>query len=279
MPKVKRHAAPEPSFVDEDVSVSSVVFGLAMIVALIVAAAALMGGSLSKAENRLANTSDGLARSLGVSVSSVRVVGLEHDPVLEADVRAAAMVEPGETMFRADPHRVRARVLGTRQVVNVRVLRLWPDQIVIMADPAEPLALHQRGQDWAVIDTLGQAMAGVDAEDYTHLPRLAGNGAPQAAMELLVHFDQAPELASQVVLAERVDSRRWNLHLDGGSVVLLPRDAGMGGALHTLGRLIRTAPAAAEHAARLDMRDANRAYILPAERPSSPTTRLSGSEA
>ncbi|MEM9740575.1 MAG: cell division protein FtsQ/DivIB [Pseudomonadota bacterium] len=269
MPKVKRHAAPDPSFADEDVSVASVVFGLAMILALIVAAAALMGGSLSQVESRMANTSDAVARSLGVGVSTVRVVGLERDPIVESDVRSAAMIEPGENMFRADPHAIKTRVEATRKVVNVKVHRLWPDQVVIMADPAQPMALHHNGDDWLVIDTLGREMAEASPSDFTHLPRIAGEGAEAAAFELLVHLDVVPELSSRIVFAERVAARRWDLHLNGGAVAMLPRDGDLGDALATLVELDTALPNVAARTHRIDLRSKARVFVTPVSLPTA----------
>ena len=267
MPKVKRHAPPQPSFADEDVSVASVLFGLAMIVALIVAAAAFMGGSLSQVENRMANTTDAIARSLGVCVATVRVVGLERDPIVEADVRSAATIEPGENMFRADPHAIRARVEATRKVVNVRVHRLWPDQVVIMADPAEPLALLHTGEGWSVIDTLGRQMPEVSAADFADLPRVAGEGAETAAVELLVHLDAVPGFAPDILYAERIAARRWDLHLRGGARAMLPRDADLGAALARLAELDAEIPTLAARARQVDLRSRSQVFVAPAAEP------------
>lgn len=263
MSKVKRHAHPQPSFADEDVSIASVLFGLAMIVALIVAAAAFMGGSLSQVENRMANTTDAVARSVGIGVATVRVVGLENDPLVESDVRSAAMIEPGENMFRADPHAIRARVEATRKVVNVRVHRLWPDQVVIMADPAEPLALLHTGNGWSVIDTLGRQMPEVSSADFAHLPRIAGVGAETAAIELLVHLDAVPGLAEDILYAERIAERRWDLHLRGGARAMLPRDADMGVALARLAELDAEVPAWAARTRQVDLRSRSQVFVTP----------------
>lgn len=267
MPKVKRHAAPEPSFADEDVSIVSVLFGLAMIVALIVAAAAFMGGSLSQVENRMANTTDALARSVGIGVTTVRVVGLERDPLVETDVRSAAMIEPGENMFRADPHAIRARVEATRKVVNVRVHRLWPDQVVIMADPAEPMALLRTSDGWGVIDMLGRQMPEVTPAEVADLPRVAGEDAESAAMELLVHLEPFPELAADLLYAERIASRRWDLHLRGGARAMMPRDGDLGAALARLAALDAQIPALAARTQQVDLRSRSQVFVTPASGP------------
>ncbi|MCI4645607.1 MAG: FtsQ-type POTRA domain-containing protein [Hyphomonadaceae bacterium] len=264
--KTKRHAEPAPSFADEDVSVSSVLFGLVMIAALVVAAAAFMGGSLNQLESKVANTTDSMARSVGLAVTSVSVIGLDHDPVLKSDVRAAAMVEPGENMFRADPHAIRARVEATRKVVNVRVHRLWPDQIVVMVDPAEPMALYHDGEDWAVIDTLGRTMD-IAPADYAGLPRLTGTGADAAALDLVVQLDLVPELRDGLLYAERVAERRWNLHMQGGTVALMPRDGALGDALVRLDTLQFQTGIADRGLARVDLRQDGPVYLTPAAHP------------
>jgi len=85
---------------EEEVRVSSVLFGLAILTALIVAAAAWMGGSLSQVERRVGHMMDSSARSLGLAVQYVSVEGVPED--LAEQIRFAALVEPGENMFRAD---------------------------------------------------------------------------------------------------------------------------------------------------------------------------------
>lgn len=261
MPKMKR-PPPPPIHQEEKASVTSIIVGLVMIAALVVATAAFMGGSLSRLEGRMANTFDAAARSTGLAVETVTIVGLEADPVLARDIRASAMIEPGENMLRADPHAIRARVQATRRVVNVRVHRLWPDQIVIIADPAQPVALFFKGESWAVVDALGREMEGVRAEDHAALPRLAGHGAPQAAPLLAAALRDWPGVAGELAYAERIAARRWDLHLQSGQRVRLPLDSELAPALARLDRLDRATPAAAR-AEILDLRQDGRVYVTP----------------
>lgn len=192
MPKITRNETVpkrrrEPvTFVDEvtgeEVRVSSVLFGLVMLIAIVVALAAWMGGSMSQIENRFAGFMDDSARMAGVAVNEVAVLGLEQDPALQQEVRDAAMIEPGENMFRADPYIIRRRVESTHKVLNVRVHRLWPDQVVIIADAAEPVALWHDGTEWTVVDGLGRVIPDEHADDHPDLVRIAGHGAPEAAL-------------------------------------------------------------------------------------------------
>lgn len=245
----------------EDVSVSSVIFGLMMVTALIVAAAAWMGGSLSKVEIRFANAVDGVARTVGLSVDSVSVVGVEGE--LADTVRLAAMVEPGENMFRADPHLIKRRVEATKRVVNVSVYRLWPDQIQIYAYPAEPVALWSNGKSWIVVDSLGREMTGLPAERYASLPKLNGEGGAKAAPSLTRALAKAPALSSRLQLATRINDRRWNLVLDNGAVVRLPVDSKIDNSLQRLTALHTAERLLDQSVISIDMRVADRVFIKP----------------
>ena len=122
MPRAKgKKKAPEPEIYLERTQISSVIFGLVMVVAMIVAGAAMLGGSLSQMGQRWGSAMDGVSRAIGLSVDTVEVIGLEHVPAVARQIKASAMVEPGENMFRADPHLIQRRVEDTRLVANVRV--------------------------------------------------------------------------------------------------------------------------------------------------------------
>ena len=259
----RRRKQAEPEYLPEpEVRLSSVLFGLAMLVAIIVAGAAWMGGSLSKMETRFANSVDGMARGMGLSVRQVSVHGLEQDPELSRLVREAAMIEPGENMFRADPHLIRRRVEATRQVLNVRVHRLWPDQILILADAAEPTALWTDGKSWAVIDSLGRPMPGLRPEDYASLVKLVGTDGAGAAPVFVAALERhAPGLNRRIVSARRIESRRWDVLFDTGVLVRLPRDDALDMALTRLNQLEAGSQLLERPLGLVDLRLADRIFI------------------
>ena len=275
MPKVNRNqSVPSRSrrrpatIVDEstgeEIRVSSILFGLVMLIAIIVATAAWMGGSLSQIETRFGGFMDDTARMAGVSVNDVSVLGLEQNPALADDVRAAAMIEPGENMFRADPKLIRHRVEATRKVLNVRVHRLWPGQIVIIADAAEPVALWHDGKEWTVVDGLGRILPDANADDHKTLVRLAGRGAPLAAPALVKALKDAPEVAARLAIATRVADRRWDVRLVNGATVRLPEDTGMENALARLTKLQTRTALLQRPVTMIDLRNKGRVYLSPA---------------
>lgn len=276
MPKIERNQTvpsgrrrQPATFVDEttgeEVRVSSVIFGIVMLIAILVATAAWMGGSMSQIGSRFGGFLDDTARLVGVDVRQVTVIGLETNPSLADEVRAAAMIEPGENMFRADPHLIQRRVEATKKVLNVRVHRLWPGQLVILADAADPVALWHDGREWKVVDGLGRLIPNASAEDHGHLLRLAGVGAPQAAPQLTRALAEAPDLDGRVAVATRVGDRRWDMRFVSGVTVRLPEDDALESALDRLATLqVRTA-LTQRPLDLIDLRSESRVYLRASE--------------
>ena len=264
MPRAKgKQKAPEPDIVMERTHISSVMFGLVMVVALIVAGAALLGGSLSQMGKRWGSAMDGVSRSVGLSVDNVEVIGLEHVPAVARQIRTAAMIEPGENMFRADPHIIRRRVEDTQLVAKVRVYRLWPDTVMIYATAAEPTALWNDGERWAVVDSFGRLMPKARAGDHKELVKSVGVGGPEAVPALEKAFALAPTLRQETEYAQRVAGRRWDLVLRSGAVVKLPMDESLVDGLHHFSDLEAAAELARRPLSVIDLRVEGRVFLTP----------------
>lgn len=264
MPRAKgKKSAPEPEMILERTQISSVIFGLVMVVALIVAGAAMLGGSLSQIGKRWGSAMDGASRSIGLSVDTVEVIGLEHVPAVARQVKASAMIEPGENMFRADPHLIRRRVEDTYLVTKVRVYRLWPDTVMIYAHAVEPTALWNDGERWAVVDSLGRLMPSARATDYLLLPKAVGAGGPEAVPVLEKAFSIAPELRAEVDHARRVAGRRWDLVLKSGAVLKLPTDERLAASLLFFSSVEPMAELTRRPVSIIDLRVAGRVFLTP----------------
>lgn len=247
---------------EQEVRASSVLFGLAILMALIVAAAAWMGGSLSQLERRAGNFMDASARSLGLAVQYVSVEGVSED--IADQVRFAALVEPGENMFRADPYTLRKRIEDTRLVQNVQVHRFWPDHILVLADPVQPIALWKTGEDWAVVDGLGRVVPEPERmPQKAALLRVAGPGGDAAAPQLVGALSEFPALAERVRLARRMGDERWDVQFDTGIVVRLPRDEEMAPAVRRLAFMERDNQILARPLDAIDLRHADKIFLTP----------------
>lgn len=269
MPRAKgKKAAPEADIVLERTQISSVIFGLVMVVALIVAGAAMLGGSLSQVGQRWGSAMDGASRSIGLSVDTVEVIGLEHVPAIARQIKTAAMIEPGENMFRADPHLIRNRVEETRLVTKVRVYRLWPDTVMIYASAAEPTALWNDGERWAVVDSLGRLMPKVRPSDHLDLVKSVGVGGPEAVPALEQALSLAPSLRAHTDYARRVASRRWDLVLKSGAIVKLPTDESLVPSLKRFTQTHAKSELASRPLSVIDLRISGHVYLTPAQQPS-----------
>ncbi|MDZ4762428.1 MAG: cell division protein FtsQ/DivIB [Alphaproteobacteria bacterium] len=207
-------------------------FGTVVCGAVMVTAAAWMGGSLGSFGKRMGEGVDVMVRAAGLSVERVNIVGLE--PIVEQRAREAAMVEPGESMLAADPYAIRTRIEQLDAVGGVSVHRLWPDQITIIAETREPIALWRDGAGWRVIDQHGKTFAQVDPDAFIHLPRVSGRNGAEAASALLLMMSDYPELARRMKTAKRVGDRRWDVTFHGGVEVALPEDGRLDEALGAL---------------------------------------------
>ena len=265
-PRRRKAAAPPPVEVNESsVDASSVVLGLVMVLAVIVAGAALMGGSMSRIGGHFSGTVDNIATGMGFGVADVRIIGLEQNPRRAALVAEMAEVQPGDNMFRADPHKIRRRVLATGQVTDARVYRFWPNQILIHAAPAQASAVWYNGTEWQVVDSLGRIMEGVQASDYADLARLSGAAAPDGVPALLQVLDNVEGLEAGLSYAERVSRRRWNIKLRNGLLIKLPTDHSVGRAAAELAAFEASADLTSRSLSQIDLRVPGKTFLKPKE--------------
>lgn len=83
--------------------------------------------------------------------------------------------------------------------------------------------LHSGGAAY-VVDQSGEVIVTADAGLIRGYPNLSGEGAAEAAPQLLSVLSQFPNLNARFVGAIRVSERRWNLYMAPGVEVLLPED-------------------------------------------------------
>jgi cell division protein FtsQ len=236
-------------------------FGTVVCGAAMVAAAAWMGGSLGQVQRSAGAGFDSLMRAAGLSIDKVVVIGLE--PVVEARVREAARIAPGDNMFGADPALIRDRLGSLDSVTGVSVYRFWPDQITIVAEARQPMALWRTDGDWRVIDHNGHTFAEARPTDFMHLPRIEGQGAAAQAAVFLDMLEDYPGLEDRMDTAVRVGERRWDIHFDGGAVVTLPEDARLSKALADLNMLEMRSQVLEMPVVQIDARHPDRFAIRP----------------
>ena len=258
------HALP-PTVLSE--KVSTYAFGTVVAGAVMVAAAAWMGGSLATIDDRIQTGFDTMAESAGFTISNISIEGL--GPRAKADVlnllnSGPNSVQTGMNMFRADPHLIHDRLQELDHISQVRVMRQWPNEVWVLAEARTPTALWQSEGSWNVVDQFGAPMDSVNVREHAALPRVVGPKGGVAAPDLIGILRDYPEFASQVDIALRIGGRRWDLRMDSGLEIAMPEDEEFVDALDLVLKLDARTGILTGHAVRLDARDPIHFAILPA---------------
>lgn len=230
---------------------------------VLVGASNLAGDARALADDRFAG--------LGLTVNAVHLQGASRSS--QAEILQAAAIHPGEAILGLDLNAIRARVERVGWVDNARVIRLFPDTIVIAVKERPLMAVwqHHGRQDVVTVD--GHVVGAVEARSLRGLPLIVGDGANLDAQAILAEVASRPRLASRIWAVRRVDGRRWDLVLKDGCVILLPADDEAGG-LARLDALDRASKVLELGLARVDLREPNFTVVRP--RTAVPTTIAHG---
>lgn len=178
------------------------------------------GGRLHVLGARLAQIADQRLAAAGFRVASVSVQG--GSGFSTADVLRAAAVPKGAPLIGLNLEDVRERVEQVGWIKSAKVIRLLPDTLVIDVKERPRLAVWQHGEEIRVIDRDGQIIPEADPGQFTDLPLIVGEGANEAAAQVLPDLTARPALMSRLEALVRVDNRRWDLRLKDGALIQLP---------------------------------------------------------
>ena len=194
---------------------STSLFVLTLIVAL------LVGGYVGRAINGVNDAVNAIAADAGFGIASVHLAGNRRTP--PATILAALGFEPGQSIFDADVHAARERLMQLEWVSQADVSRRYPDSISVRIVEKRPYALWQAPDGLHVIDRSSKPISFARMEDYPHLPLFVGS-IPQGGENLVAAIAQHRAVVARVRAMQRVSGRRWNLILDDGVVVKLPEE-------------------------------------------------------
>ncbi|MBB5746803.1 cell division protein FtsQ/DivIB [Brevundimonas variabilis] len=161
-----------------------------------------------------------VASGLGLTLDRVHITGASAEAT--PSIRRALQVRAGQPITTLDLAAIQARVQSVGWVESARVVRLLPDTLIVEVVEHDRLAVWQSGGRAFVVDGSGKVIPGADPGRYPGLPLIVGQGADQAAAEILPLLDQRPRLMGRVDALVRVDERRWDLRLKDGSLIQLP---------------------------------------------------------
>ena len=185
-----------------------------------VAVALATGDRAQKLSNAAAAAVTAKAADAGFRVKTVHLQGASKSA--QSAIIAAADLRRDQPLLGVDLAAVRERVERVGWVRRARVIRLYPDTIVIAIDERRLLAVWQRAGRVNVIDGDGAVVPEADPGQFASLPLIVGQGANTAAANILPSLAARPHLAHRLEALVRVDDRRWDLRLKDGALVQLP---------------------------------------------------------
>jgi cell division protein FtsQ len=163
-----------------------------------------------------------MASAFGLTVQNISVVGRNRtDP---KNILRALDVQRGDSILSVDPAEARERLETLGWVQTASIMRRYPDELFIVIQERRPFARWQIDGQTGVIDRSGALVAKKAAAEFSHLPKVVGEGANIHAAELFDMLAQTPTLFTRVKNAIRIRDRRWNLEFDNKVTVLLPED-------------------------------------------------------
>lgn len=194
-----------------------------MSIAAGVAVLALVMATGSRAE-KLGEAASGAygdaTAAMGLKLKRVRIEGAS--PGVRPQVQAALDLTLDAPMTTLDLDAVADRVRTVGWVREARVVRLYPDLLLVQVAEHDRLAVWQDGARAWVIDGSGRPIPGADAGAHADLPLVVGAGADVAAPAILPLIAERPRLAARVDALVRVDERRWDVRLKDGALIRLP---------------------------------------------------------
>lgn len=182
--------------------------------------AAMAIGGAARVEHGLGSATGRLTSALGFRLKTLTIKGA--DPRSTPAIAEAAALHPGDPILAVDLDKLRERVEGVGWVKTAAVKRLLPDAVVVTVKPRRLLAVWQHGDGANVIDAEGAVVPEAQPAAFAQLPLIVGEGANEAAAQMLPLIEARPRLMSRVDAFQRVDGRRWRLALKGGGVIDLP---------------------------------------------------------
>ena len=191
----------------------------------------------------------------GFGLRQVAITGYRF--TADGDIFDAIDLEHARTLLSFDSRAAQGRIEALPWVDTASIERILPDRIEVRIKERTPIAVWQRGEGLFLVDGTGRVLAAVRGDRVPPLPRISGEGAAEAAAELLRVLAAFPAVHKELALAERVGERRWTLWLADGGSILLPAT----GETAALARAVAIRGALAWRAIAIDLRVANRPLI------------------
>lgn len=206
---------------------------------------------------------------IGFRLDQVTLTGRTHSDA--KTVTKALGIKQGDPILGVSLAELKTRLESVAEIKTVTIERRLPNQIFIAVTERVPAALWQYEGNLQLIDREGVVLSREKYPEKLALPTVVGADAPKHMDELMALLDTVPSLKMDVAAAVRVGSRRWNIQLTRGIVIMLPEDEPVA-AWKRFASLVETKELLTKAIKSVDMRMEDRIFIMPVEEKKSPIT-------
>ena len=203
---------------------------------------------------------------MGLKVDKLTVQGAS--PAAQADIINAAGLYKDEPLMGLDLQAVRRSVEQVGWVKSAKVVRLFPDTVVIAVTQRQTMAVWQHAGHTVVVDNDGAVISEADPGRFPDLPLIVGEGANDAVASILPVVRGHPNVSQRLEALVRVDGRRWDLRTRDGGIIQLPA-VGEDTALIQLDQLDQKSRILELGFERIDLRDPELVAVRPRGNPGS----------
>lgn len=201
-----------------------------------------------------------MASDAGFEVKHVRVTGTNR--MDEREVYARALAQRDQPMPQVDLEALRAELMELPWVKDARVSVQLPETLAIDIVEREPHAVLSKPDRLVLIDAEGYELAPVSREKAEGMLRISGPGSAKQVAQLDRLLASAPALQPQIVAAEWIGNRRWNVTFKTDQVLALPEgEDEAASALVKFARMDGQNRLIGGKVASFDMRDPPRIYM------------------
>jgi cell division protein FtsQ len=200
-----------------------------LLLLLVLLGALFASGVIGRTYHAIGRGIDATAADAGFGISEIHISGNRRTPYRQ--ILEVLGMKPGQSIFSADLWSARGRLARLEWIASAEIHRRYPDAIFVTLVEKRPFALWQAPVDAKgeapiyVVERNGSPITSHELEKFRRLPKLVGEGAPQAAADLVDAVAAHRAISARIAAYQRVSKRRWNLILDDGVVVQLPEIA------------------------------------------------------
>ena len=129
-----------------------------------------------------------------------------------------------KTIFDVNLFKIHNNLLLNEWIETVKIERTLPSSIKIKIIEKKPMAIWQTKLGNKLITEDGSIISNANVTTFKNrLPIIIGEGANKNAFLILQILRKNPDLYNNVWSISYINKRRWNVHLNQGLIVLLPR--------------------------------------------------------